>query len=274
MSSRPCDHKFVDSNVCLKCGVSIGALRAADAADWAKFASAPAVTWDTDTQYIEHRLTEVTANEQGWTLGLDGSHLFCPKDQCERAPAVGEIARLYGKGFGYVVRGIIIEGRVYKYLTEGEEQQRHAEWVADRHRAEQAQLERERTSRDERRAALPEALRERLDRFESRNPTWRRDYEQYELFVCEEAARLAAHFGSDVEALRAFADKPSTEQAVIAPELKINEHSGNTWGAAVQIASLLMMDPKLVRGAHGALWPLVGCSDYGCPGADIEKEGA
>lgn len=26
-----CDHKFVDSNVCLKCGVSIGALRAADA---------------------------------------------------------------------------------------------------------------------------------------------------------------------------------------------------------------------------------------------------
>lgn len=33
-----CDHKFVDSNVCAKCGVSVSALRAADAKDWEAFA--------------------------------------------------------------------------------------------------------------------------------------------------------------------------------------------------------------------------------------------
>jgi hypothetical protein len=228
------------------------------------------VSWDTDSQYIEHRLTAVTPGEQGWTLGLDGSSLFCPSDQCSAAPTVGETARLYGKGFGYVVRGIIIEGRVYKYLTEEQEAERHAQWVAGEESKRAEQAERDRSDRDARRAALPEALRERCARFESRNPNWRRDFESYELFVCEEAAKLAAHFGADIEALRAFADKPPSEQAATIPSLKLGDHSGNTWGAAVNLAGRLMMDPKLVAGAHGALCPLVGCVEYGCPGADIE----
>lgn len=248
-------------------------LRPADARDWAAFAKAQ--TWDTDTQYAEHRLTEVRPEVQGWTLGMDGSHLFCPREQCDVTPIVGEIARLYGKGFGYVVRGIIIEGRVYKYLTEEQEKERHAGWVADEQAKRARESERERTSRDARRAALPEALQQRCAVFEARNPDWRRDYESYELFVCEEAARLAAHFGSDFEALVDFSNtKSADEQRKILPGLKLDEHSGNTWMAAVGLARRLMADPKLVKGAHGALCTLVGCTDYGCPGADIKTEGS
>ncbi len=221
---------------------------------------------DIDTQYTESRLTSVSEGEQGWTLGLDGFGLFCPRDQCEQAPIVGETARVYGKGFGYVVRGIIIEGRVYKYLSEEQEAERHAQWVAEEQAKRASEAARERAARDERRAALPEALRARLARFEARNPEWRRDFESYELFVCEEAALIARHFASDIEGLRAFAGKPPEEQGQTIPALKFSEHSGNTWGAAMQIAMRLVMDPALVKGAHGALCPLVGCKEYGCPG--------
>lgn len=235
------------------------------------------MSWDTDTQYTEHRITAVkgeASDELGWWLHFDGTVLACPGDQCTIPPVVGETARLYGKGLGYVVRGIIIEGRVYSYRTEEEEAERHAGWVADEDAKRAREAERERTSRDARRAALPEALRERCAVFEARNPDWRRDYESYELFVCEEAARMATHFGADVEGLRAFAAKPFHEQKGIVPDLKLSEHSGNTWNSAVYLAVRLATDPKLVGGAHGALCPLVGCTDYGCPGADIKTEGS
>lgn len=229
------------------------------------------MSWDTDTQYTEHRITAVKgelSDELNWWLHFDGTALACPGDQCNVAPVPGETARLYGKGLGSVVRGIIIEGRVYKYLTEEQEAERHAAWVAEENRQRDERAESERAARDQRRAALPPAMRERLAVFEARNPMWRRDYESYELFVCEEAALLAAHFGADVAALLEFTKKPSAEQSEILPGLKLDEHSGNTWGAAVGLARRLMIDPKLVMRAHGALCPLVGCEDYGCPGAD------
>jgi hypothetical protein len=235
------------------------------------------VSWDTDSQYLEHRLTRVIAGDTddggGWTLAMGGSCLWCPSDECSVAPVVGETMRLYGKGFGHSVRGIIIEGRVYKYLTEEQEEEQHAAWLAEEQGKRALKAEAERASRDERRAALPGAFRERLSVFESRNPDWRRDFEGYELFVCEEATRLVEHFGADVEALRAFSGKSPSEQAAAVPALRLSEHSGNTWGAAVGLAMRLMVDPKLVRGAHGALCPLVGCVAYGCPGAGIERKG-
>lgn len=228
---------------------------------------------DTDTQYVEQRIADVkgelTNDGVGWFLYFDDSSaLACPGDQCAVAPAPGETARLYGKGLGYVVRGIVIEGRVYKYLTEEQEDERPAAWSREEESKRAREAERERAARDQRRAALPEALRERLATFEARSPNWRRDYESYELFVCEEAALLAAHFGTDVAALLEFTKKPSAEQSEILPDLKLEEHSGNTWGAAVGLARRLMIDPKLVMQAHGALCPLVGCVEYGCPGAD------
>ncbi len=232
------------------------------------------MSWDTDTQFTEGRLSSVVGGCDGWNLYVeDDWGIWCPSDQCQTAPAAGETGRFYSKGLGYPVRGIIIEGRVYKYLTEEQEKERHAGWVNEENDKRARAEERERQSRDERRAALPEALRERLATYEARNPLWRRDFESYELFVCEEAAALAVRFAGDAEGLRAFNDLGIDEQKQAAPELKFSEHSGNTWAAAVHLAMRLVTDPKLVRGAHGALCPLVGCTEYGCPGADLTKEG-
>jgi hypothetical protein len=40
----------------------------------------------------------------------------------------------------------------------------------------------------------------------------------------------------------------------------------------VSLAHRLMKGPQYVDGAHGALCPLVGCAEYGCPGADVKGE--
>lgn len=226
------------------------------------------MTWDTDTQYTEHKLTEVQQGKDWWFLGLDGVHLSCPNDQCEQAPAIGETARLYGKGLGYPVRGIIIDGRVYSYRTEAEESQRHADWVLGEKRKKQELLEAERGERDARRLALPAVFQERLAGYEKLKPDWRAEFEPYELSVCEDAARIAAHFGSDLEALERFREQPWKEQSALIPGL-FDGHSGNSWGAALGLAGRYMRDPALVKGAHGALCGLVGCVEYGCPGGQL-----
>lgn len=230
------------------------------------------MNWDTDTEYTEERIAEVTPYEagDGWSLHFEGCGIGCPGDLCAQAPAVGETARLYGKGLGSVVRGLIIEGRVYYYRTEEQEKARHAEWVEKQVLARAEMLEAERIDRDARRAKLPEAFQQRLNEYERRNPNWRREYESYELGVCEDAARIAAHFGSDQEALRRFGSQSWEEQFATVPGL-FNGHSGNSWGMVLQLAIRYQRGPKFVAGAHGALCGLVGCAEYGCPGADLKE---
>lgn len=217
------------------------------------------MNWDTDPQFTENKLTSVEASPGGWDLGLDGSHLFCTNEHCQKAPAVGETARLYGKGFGYMVRGIIIEGRVYRYRTEEQQRDRHAAWCSAQRDARQNDLDDNRATRDIRREALPEVFRDRLIGFEAHNADWRREFGPYELMVCETAAALAKRFGTDVAALRVFADGHGDEMMA--------EHSGNSWGAAVMLAERFMREPESVLRAHGALCPLVGCAEYGCRAA-------
>jgi hypothetical protein len=227
--------------------------------------------WDTDTQYTEHRIAKVEPGDEGWSLYFEGSTgMYCPSDTCQQAPAAGETARLYGRGLGYEVRGLIIEGRVYFYRTEEQQEDHHAAWVEGQKKARADQLAAERADRDARRAALPEAFQARLNEYERRNPNWRRDYESYELSVCEDAARIARHFGADLEGLRRFGSLSWDEQNALVPGL-FDGHSGNSWGAALELAGRFARDPKFVRGAHGALCPLVGCTEYGCPGADVKE---
>jgi hypothetical protein len=129
--------------------------------------------------------------------------------------------------------------------------------------------------RDRRRAALPEAFRLRLDGFERARPDWRRDHEGYELFVCEEAAMLSTFFADKgLDALAAFQNAPFEEQRSTLPALRLDEHSGNTWGAACAFAATYIRHPGLVPKMHGAICPVVGCQVAGCFAARPEaKEG-
>lgn len=74
---------------------------------------------DADTEFETYRIKSVIAHSpDGWTLEFDdGACLLCRGDACKEPPEAGEYAALYGRGFGYPVRGIRIGKRVYRYET-------------------------------------------------------------------------------------------------------------------------------------------------------------
>ena len=121
---------------------------------------------DEDLEFEDHLLTKVEGNPvDGWTLDMDGMCFHCPNttdvgEPVDPPPAVGMTARLYGKGFGYTVRGLCLNGpgdlqRVF-YRTVEQEEQRHQDWCAEQKREKLAAFEANREEMDRRFAALPE----------------------------------------------------------------------------------------------------------------------
>jgi len=230
-----------------------------------------------DTQFTEHKITLVQDESDGWAIEFDGGFsILCGRERCTEPPRVGETARLYGKGFGYPVRGIVIEGRVYRYLTEAEEEQEHTRGIRAQQEERQRELDATQPERDRRVAALPEAFQRRIERLQRATPHWRRDHEGYELFVCEEAQKVIAYvwrLTSRERALNALAVQNAVKDFYDSPDKQkaagiSDEHSGNTFGMACRLASDFLNDfdktPTRVERGHGALCALVGCKDYGC----------
>lgn len=55
----------------------------------------------------------------GWSLYTDYGGTWLTSEQCAVQPQPGEKVRFYGKGMGYWIRGIVIEGRAYRYSPRG-----------------------------------------------------------------------------------------------------------------------------------------------------------
>jgi hypothetical protein len=93
---------------------------------------------EADSQYEEAQIAKVKASERdgGWQIERsDGWSFFVPKD-APIAPAVGMTVRFYGKGLGYVVRGLFLDGQKVFYRTEAEDaeyqdEQRYGKDAAD-----------------------------------------------------------------------------------------------------------------------------------------------
>lgn len=214
----------------------------------------------TDTEYEEGVLTEVTAHERGWTLSQNGTCLGIPK--YAGTPKVGDVARYYGKGFGYPVRGVVIDGVVVYYDTqEGYRAKREREQAErDNEARDKAFLAKPET--DARIANLPEVLRRRIQMFRSANPDFDWRFLSYELMCCEQAQQLAEAMPTP-EAIREFSKLPWEGQVKAFPALDTG-HSGNSFGMMCRLAHHLVTDPEVAVKEHGALTALVGCDDYGC----------
>lgn len=233
------------------------------------------MSWMGDTEYSEDKITSVRQVEGGWGIEVaSGWSIMVSDDVCSQEPKPGESIRSYGKGIGYAVRGIVISERVYRYDTEAEAELRHEREKRQQEEERQQKLETERPERDARIAALPMAFRRRIERFQRTLPHWRRDYETYELFVCEEATKIAkAVYSMSLEekALRVmesseniiqtFHDSPEMQKAAGISE----DHSSNTFHQACTLTlRSIALSPDAVVQSHGALCPLVGCKAYGC----------
>lgn len=233
------------------------------------------VTTDADRGWYSVSFREV--NEETGCMGF-GLRV----DDCAAAgvvPKAGDFLRQCGS-FGFPIRGVIINDVLVYYRTEDEQRAKFAREKAERDAARLREFEETGKAKlDAQYAALPPIFQARIDKFRRNNPDFRVEYEPYEMFCCEEAVKLARHLAS-VEAMDHYislarhetysADLPRwhrewEEQKAIDVAAGIsNDHSGNTHGAMVALASLYLRSPAGVERMHGALAPLVGSFAYGC----------
>jgi hypothetical protein len=222
-----------------------------------------------DAEYEDATAADVRESGDYWTVHRsDGWTIGVPKVDGV-APRVGSRLRFWGRGIGFPVRGIAVDGVVVRYETDAEQRDRYARELAEREAAQRATFEREgRAALDARYDALPPVFRARIDRFRANNPDFRWKYEGYEMFCCEQAVVIARALGTP-EAIQSFRDLPRSEQMAKVPGLD-DGHSGNTFGAACVLAALYVRDESFVPQMHGAMSPLVGSVEYG----DVPKDGA
>jgi hypothetical protein len=234
-------------------------------------------TWDTDNDYLGGPISKVTEidSDIGWIITIDHrvangitaqvtTAILRGKTLSAVAPVVGETARIYGE-LGDA-RGLIIEGRVYGYQSKEEHAETRQRERLEGERERQADLEATLEARDNRRNALPWALRDRLIGFLAYAPEhWRRDYEPYELDVCEMAAAVAQRFEGQSAVLSEFDLKLTerTQRALIAPIGETLDKNG--WNCALSLSTFMVAgSPTFPSIAHAARCCIDGCKSQGC----------
>lgn len=227
--------------------------------------------WRTDdratTPYEEGVVTDV---EGGITLDCGTGFGGWPEDK--QLPKIGDTVRLYG-GFGRNVCGGDINGEPIYWITIAEEDAKRQKWSDEYH----ARQEREFVENEERLdaecEALPTALRRRIESFrEAGGREWRVSNESYEMFVCAQAVVIAT-LGSREAILRwnsinskeppeGYTPYDYKRQHVELPGFS-DQHSGNTYGAAVALALMLVEEhPEQAIIMPAALAPISGDPRY------------
>jgi hypothetical protein len=167
--------------------------------------------------------------EEGSSLWVEKGHDIQP----------GDVVRLYGRGFGFPVRGVAVERlRVVRYETEADWRARMDREQAEKEAKDIAAFKADTEARNGRIALLPEVLQRRIARLmdadtEKRPWSWL----DYELFVCEQAVVIDRELpqGNAIDHIARFKALTWDEQKATVPSLS-DGHSGNTFGAACALA--------------------------------------
>lgn len=213
-----------------------------------------------DRQFEEYIIEEVKDDGDYYTLNFEGgSGIGCAKTKFVPKPKMK--AKLYGRGFGYSVRGIVVDGTPIYYRTPEEQESHFQEEQRQRQIEKEKEFEKNKDKLDADFNALPKVYQIRINWFRKNNSRFRIEYEPYELFVCKESLKIAKALEFP-EAIEKWSKMDSKEQEKY---VKIDQgHSGNTFGCAVLLAQLYCLKPQYVILGHGALIYLCGCKDYGC----------
>lgn len=214
---------------------------------------------ENDSEFYENVLEKVEDEDDNWAITVRGATTWIPKIEGFE-PKAGMNIRIYGRGFGYPVRGVFIDGHQFKYMTIQQADEAHQKWVDNLHKERQEAYEKDKVAIETRFKALPEFFRSRLQGFRDADPKFIWDEEPYEMFCCEQAVVIADALkksGPEIqsiskegwgkyyqETITAFMRASSAEQRKLVPGLS-DEHSGNTFGGACQLAYryLLTMVP-------------------------------
>lgn len=215
-------------------------------------------------------LREYDVSDEGRhvTITLTGGGSWgMPRHEGMPTPRPGADVR-YMSGWGSRVRLVVINGYVHHYVTLDELREENDRFVARHMERKLAELDANREAQAAREAALIPELAGRCEALRSRSSEgpegWDAEYWPYDLYVCEEAQKviLAARDGSlDMEALQAgeVSEYPGMS----------DQHSGNTFGASVFLAALVLdaedAEQAAIRACtmKGAMARLVGSERAG-----------
>jgi hypothetical protein len=85
------------------------------------------MTWRDDPDFRVTKVAKVEPTNDGWQItDADGWSFWVPAEHGVE-PQVGELARFYGKGIGFAVRGLVLGGREVFYRTAEEDEEQHRE---------------------------------------------------------------------------------------------------------------------------------------------------
>lgn len=254
------------------------------------------------TQKDEGKVTDVTRYGDG-DFGIEFrevpsgvTHGFRSTEWGDTEPEEGDNIVVYDRGGR--VRGVDLNGERVFYLTDEQLRERHEKQVEEMNTARKERFAEQREELDARFDALPPEFQRRIELRRERNPDFRWQYESYEMNCCEQAVVFAnqALHETDEDATRACEwlhgwamihsdshpeDKGEdwagwapfnkraehydySTQKKLMPGMS-DDHSGNTFGAALQLAYAFLQDPEDVPLMYGALAPLVGSEAYGDP---------
>jgi hypothetical protein len=253
------------------------------------------VTMKTDKDFEEHEIEKVEPYEykegkkgvisKGWEITYDGGWANVIDEKYGVVPKVGDNVKIYGRR-GSSIRGVVINNKVVFYRTPKEDNAHHKQWCLDQDKEKKEEYENTKKKiLDADYAKLPPIFQQRIDKFRKNNPDFRWKYEDYEMFVCKEAVKIATTLKTkdavwEYWALSSWDDKTINK---LKEKKKMNKkeldgyrkglekriglddgHSGNTYGMACKLAYLWAAKPEFVVKHYGALAPLVGSEEYGC----------
>lgn len=209
-----------------------------------------------DYQFREEIVSVSQKMDRGWQItDLDGwSFWIDTKYGVE--PKIGQLIRYYGKGLGYTVRGVFLDGKKVFYKTVQEEQKEFEIWLEENKKLKRSEFRKIKSKLDRQFANLPPPMRRRIKRFRKQDPDFRWEHESYEMFCCDQALQIAWKLKFP-EAVESFAKLGYEQQRLAVPKLS-GGHSGNTLGASITLAYWFLKDPDKVEFIHGALSPIVG----------------
>lgn len=223
----------------------------------------------------EGAIIRIDEGENGWSVTTsDLWTSLLRRDRATTPPKIGDTFTTFGQ-IGYAFHGQALNGKVLWYDSIEDEEAAHRQFLADSEARDREQFEDDRAKLDAAYEALPETFRDRIDKFRNTNPDWRWRFEAYEMMCCTDAVKIARYCSINRIATEFEGDEPTAADNVIAygrlphdeqRKAGIGEgHSGNSFGFAVRLAYWYVSDLGNVVAEHGALTPLVGCDEYGCP---------
>ena len=215
-----------------------------------------------DHEYQEIKVAAVKKCEMGWEITREDRWVFYVPKVHGIKPKVGQVARFYGGGIGYPVRGLDLDGQEVFYRTPAQAAKLHAQRTRRQNAKDKAEFEQNKVKLDAQYRALPEVFQRRIDRFRTNNPDFRWKYEAYEMLACTQAVMIAEALKTSA-VIKSWKKMDFDKQKRLVPGLS-NGHSGNTFDAACFLATVYLKQPEKVVEQHGAMVPLVGCKEYGC----------